>query len=273
MDEKPRAAQAIAERLGDKGLLVVLTGAGISAESGIPTFRGPGGFWTVGSEAYRPEEMATFGMFTRHPEAVWQWYLYRFGLCRHAEPNPGHRAVREMEEALTDRFLLITQNVDGLHLRAGNTEARTFQIHGNIGKVRCSRECTHDVRPMPAAVREKAKEAPLTEDDRAALHCPGCGAWQRPHVLWFDESYNEHHYRFESSIQAAIAADVLITVGTSGATNLPTQVGTIAAQKGALLVDVNPEANPFSDLATRAGGHFLKGPSGTVLPEIAKALT
>jgi NAD-dependent deacetylase len=254
------------------GRLVVLTGAGISAESGIPTFRGPEGYWTVGSREYRPEEMATFHMFSQNPDEVWQWYLYRLGVCRGADPNPGHAAVRRMEEILGDRFLLLTQNVDGLHLRAGNSMERTYQIHGNIEFVRCANECSRDIRPLPEAVKPKTKEEPLTDADREALACPGCGEMSRPHVLWFDEYYDEEHYRFNSSIEAAAAADLLISVGTSGATNLPMQVGTLAAGKGALLVDVNPNSNPFSEMALRTGGHFCQGPSGEILPGMAKAL-
>jgi NAD-dependent deacetylase len=260
--------KAISERVGDTGKLVVLTGAGISAESGIPTFRGPEGFWTLGSKEYRPEEIATYRMFSSRPEEIWQWYLYRIGLCRKAEPNAAHFAVQQIEKNLGDRFLLITQNVDGLHLRAGSSIERTYQIHGNIEHVRCLGECTGEVYPLPPEVSEKTREEPLNESDRAALKCPRCGDWLRPHVLWFDETYDETHYRFSSSIQAAVETNVLITVGTSGATNLPLQVGALAAERGALLVDVNPDPNPFSALAERAGGYFLQGKAGKVLPTL-----
>ena len=123
--------QLYALRDGD-GSLVVLSGAGISAESGIPTFRGKEGYWTVGSTEYHPQEMATFAMFTREPEAIWGWYLYRRTVCHEAGPNAGHQAVVRMEQALGDRFLLITQNVDGLHLRAGNSLERTFQDRKSV---------------------------------------------------------------------------------------------------------------------------------------------
>jgi NAD-dependent deacetylase len=268
-DELLAAARAIAAK---EGRLVVLTGAGISAESGIPTFRGPEGYWTVGSREYRPEEMATLSMFSRNPDEVWQWYLYRLGVCRRAEPNAGHLAVKRMEDALGDRFLLITQNVDGLHLRAGSSLERTYQIHGNIDFMRCANDCTRDFFPLPDSVETKGKDDPLTDADREALKCPRCGGLGRPHVLWFDECYDEEHYRFNSSIQAAVDADMLLIVGTSGATNLPMQVGAIAARSGALLVDVNPDPNPFSALAEQSGGFFCQGPSGAVLPAIADAL-
>jgi NAD-dependent deacetylase len=256
----------------DKGTVVVMTGAGISAESGIPTFRGREGYWTVGSREYHPQEMATFAMFSREQEAVWSWYLYRRGVCRGAEPNAGHEAVVAMERALGDRFLLITQNVDGLHLRAGNTLARTFQIHGNIDFARCAAECGQPIFTLPEDLT-KEKGARLTEEELARLRCPSCGGWARPHVLWFDECYDEEHFRFESSLRAAAAASLLLVVGTSGATNLPMQVGQLALHQGATIVDVNPDPNPFSQMALHAErGHFLQGPSGAFLPQIAAAL-
>ena len=252
--------------------LVVLSGAGISAESGIPTFRGPEGYWTVGSRHCRPEEMATLGMFRSKPDEVWRWYLRRLAVCRGAEPNAAHRAVVDMERLFGDRFLLITQNVDGLHLRAGNTPERTYQIHGNINFVRCARSCSDDIYPLPASVELKARDEPLSDADRAALRCPACGAWARPHVLWFDEYYDEELYRFNSSIEAAAGAGMLLIVGTSGATSLPMQIGSVAAGRGALLVDVNPDRNPFSAMAERANGFFLDGAAGTVLPSLLEAM-
>src|SRR5512138_4021579 len=109
-----------------RGSVVVLTGAGVSAESGIPTFRGAEGFWVVGSRNYMPQEMATHAMFERDPQEVWRWYLYRFGVCARVEPNPAHHALAALDRALGDRFTLVTQNIDGLHLRAGATPERTY---------------------------------------------------------------------------------------------------------------------------------------------------
>ncbi len=260
--------EAIGNVAQSQGKIVVLTGAGISAESGIPTFRGPEGYWTVGSRNYRPEEMATFAMFSRNPEIVWQWYLYRIGICRAATPNAGHQAVLRMEQQLGERFLLITQNVDGLHLRTGNSLERTFQIHGNIETLRCSRECSKETYSIPESVGVKARDESLNNVEIEALKCPKCKSWLRPHVLWFDESYDEENYRFNSSIEAATNADLLLVVGTSGATNLPMQVGTIAARKGAVIIDVNPDFNPFSAIAAKNGGFFLQGPAGQILPDL-----
>jgi len=255
------------------GTLVALTGAGISAESGIPTFRGKEGYWTVGSTEYHPQEMATHAMFSREPEEVWAWYLYRRTVCRAAGPNEGHRAVVDMEQALGDRFLLLTQNVDGLHLRAGNSPGRTFQIHGNIDFARCDADCGQAIFALPDDLSDKEKGAGITDEERGILRCPSCGGWARPHVLWFDECYDEEHFRFDSSMRAAVAASVLLVVGTSGATNLPMQVGQAALRHGALIIDVNPEPNPFSSMATRAEtGYYLQGGGGDMLPAIAACL-
>ena len=253
--------------------LVVLTGAGISAESGIPTFRGKEGYWTVGAREYHPQEMATHAMFSAQPEAVWAWYLYRRGVCRNAAPNAGHRAVVEMEEHLGDRFLLITQNVDGLHLRAGNSSERTYQIHGNIDYARCDSQCGQTRWLLDEALQIKEKGKPIGDLEIDALRCPRCHDWARPHVLWFDESYDNENFHFNASLEAASSADVLLVVGTSGATNLPMQVGAAAREIGATVVDVNPQANPFSQLAqSAANGYFLQGPSSDFLPAIACAL-
>lgn len=251
------------------GRLVALTGAGISAESGIPTFRGKEGYWVVGSREYQPQEMATYAMFRQQPEAVWAWYLYRRGVCRAAAPNPGHLALVELERLLGDRFLLITQNVDGLHLRAGNSPERTYQIHGNIDYARCADECGQPLWRLPEEIPARPRGAALEEEDRRLLRCPSCGGWARPHVLWFDEYYDEEHFRFASSLRAANQAAVLLVVGTSGATNLPMQVGTQALQAGALIIDINPEPNPFSRMASLAErGHFLQGPAARWLPAL-----
>lgn len=257
-----------------KGRITFLTGAGISAESGIPTFRGPEGYWTVGSKVYHPQEMATFEMFSRIPEEVWKWYLYRMGVCAHAQPNAGHRALVELENYFGDRFTLITQNIDGLHLRAGNSIERTYQIHGNVFFMRCALECSEEVYPIPETVSAKTKEESLSKEDREALRCPRCGARTRPHVLLFDESYNEQHYHFYSSMTVAQQTELLVVVGTAGATNLPNQVAREVYRNNGLILDINIEANPFSELAqTTQQGIFIQQPSATALPELQNILS
>ena len=257
-----------------QGLVLWLTGAGVSAESGIPTFRGEDGYWRVGSRNYQPEEMATMTAFREMPDEVWAWYLYRRGVCRGAEPNSAHRAIARAEKRGSHGFLLVTQNVDGLHVRAGNSLERTYQIHGNIDFMRCTRECLPGPVPLPEGVDvawERGRS--LTDAERSLLVCPDCGAPARPHVLWFDESYDEENFRFQSSIEAARNASVLIIAGTTGATSLPMHIGTMAAQRGVPMLVVNPEPNPFSAMVQRTGrGAFLQGTAGEWVPQLVDAL-
>ncbi|MFQ5658908.1 MAG: NAD-dependent deacetylase [Gammaproteobacteria bacterium] len=250
--------------------ITVLTGAGISAESGIPTFRGPEGYWTVGSRVYMPQEMATREVFLQHPIEVWQWYLYRLGVCLHVEPNDGHRAIARMEQSLGDRFILITQNIDNLHIRAGNSLERTYQIHGNINFTRCSCECSMQLYPLPDGLKIKREREELDKAEIQLLHCPDCGGWLRPHVLWFDEFYDEKYFRYESTIMAAANTDLLIIAGTSGATSLPNHVAEIVYNNGKPIIDINIEENPFSELARKSSnGLFIKESSAQVFPNIA----
>ncbi len=266
---EPDLARILSDVGDRRGAVVALTGAGISAESGIPTFRGEEGYWVIGSRNYMPQEMATHEMFERAPDEVWRWYLYRFGVCKDARPNAGHDALVTLERALGDRFTLVTQNIDGLHRRAGSK--RVFCIHGDAAWVRCDAECGLGVADLAPIVPRG--DGPLTPAEKAALTCPRCGGWLRPHVLWFDECYDEEHYRMDSALRAAKDADLLLVVGTSGATNLPMQIGRLAFQRGAALVDVNPEANPFADLAERSErGFFARGSACDRLPEIVRAL-
>lgn len=252
--------------------LVFLTGAGISAESGVPTFRGEEGYWTVGSTNYHPMDLATNRSFRRMPDDVWSWYLYRRTVCGKALPNSGHHALARLEEVLGDRFLLVTQNVDGLHRRAGNSAERIFEVHGNIEQMRCWQECTLTPFAIPETVAEKGKGGGFTDHDRAHLVCPHCGGRSRPHVLWFDECYDEERFRFESSLRAVKNAGALITVGSSGTTNLPMQMAHLAASNGAVLIDINPEPNPFAKLAQSSGGLWMAKPAGNALAEIQKTL-
>jgi NAD-dependent deacetylase len=257
---------------GNKSI-TVLTGAGISAESGIPTFRGPEGFWTIGSRNYHPQEMATLAMFNRDPDSVWAWYLYRMGLCQKARPNAGHLALAAMESCLGNQFTLITQNVDNLHILAGNSLSRTLQIHGNIFQTRCASACTDKIRPLPDGVSPKEKGAALTERDRRHLVCPACGGWLRPHVLWFDETYNERHFRFNTALETATRTGLLITVGTAGATTLPNHIVNLVHGHGGLLIDINVADNPFGSLAKQSvQGVFVKRAGSEALAALARAV-
>lgn len=270
MDE---ALKALLDRVKSSDrLLVVLTGAGISAESGVPTFRGKEGYWTIGSTEYHPQELATYEAFRRMPDDVWQWYLYRRTVCRRAEPNVAHRALVALEQSAGDRFRLITQNVDGLHLRAGSSLAHTYQIHGNIDFMRCAEECTTTVYPIPEGMGDVARDHTLSKEELALLRCPRCTSRSRPHVLWFDEGYDEPRYRWQSSIQAARDAALVLVVGTSAQTNLPWQVVTLGARSGAVIIDVNTDDNAFAEIA-REHGHAARGTACELVPRIVDELS
>lgn len=255
-----------------RGRLVVLTGAGISTASGIPTFRGPEGYWTIGAREYQPQEIATWAFFDTHPEDVWSWYLYRRSVCRAARPNAAHQALVEIEAHLHDRFLLVTQNVDGLHCRAGSSRERTYEIHGNLDRMRCAHECGAAPRAVPENFDAWDRETRLDTSARAALRCPKCRGWMRPHVLWFDESYDEERYRFESSMHAVRDAALLLVVGTSGATSLPWAMGQLAVACGIPVADVNPEDNPFAKLAA-PHGLVWRHDADVVLPQLVSSFT
>jgi NAD-dependent deacetylase len=253
-------------------LLTVMTGAGVSAESGIPTFRGPEGYWTVGSRVYQPQEISTNVMLKSKPEEVWMWFLYRRGVCKAAHPNLGHTAIVELERLLGDRFILITQNIDGLHSRAGNSPARTYKIHGDLGFMRCMAECHSRIYPIPESIPAKERGGHLTAEELLLLHCPVCGGMSRPHVLLWDEYYDEELYRAVSALEAADNAAVLIVVGTTGSTNLPNQIVDRFMRRGGLMIDINIESNIFATRAMRSGGYSLRVSSAKALPLIVEIL-
>ena len=257
--------------LATPGTVIALTGAGVSAESGIPTFRGKEGYWTINTVEHRPQELATHAAFDSMPWVVWAWYLYRRGVCRRASPNPAHRALVELARALPERFALVTQNVDGLHSRAGSPQTGTFAIHGDIDQMRCGRDCVPDRWPIPDAVPELGKGSGVPGEVRALLRCPRCGGMARPHVLWFDESYDEARFFCDTVCGLARRAALVIVAGTSAQTSLPWRVVTLAAGAGAIIVDINVEDNPFGDIAMASGG-VVRAPAGTVLPALVAAL-
>jgi NAD-dependent deacetylase len=273
-DGPTRAGARLRQALAGGGPLVVLTGAGISAESGVPTFRGAEGYWRVGSRNYHPMELATRAAFEAMPAEIWRWYLHRRAVCRAAAPNAAHRALAAADGALGERLLLVTQNVDGLHRRAGSTPARCYEIHGNIDHCRCAREddCPEGAGAQPRPLREDLAGADAA-GDAPALRCP-CGSWLRPHVLWFDESYDEARYRYRSTCAAMERAAALLVVGTSGATSLPALMCERAAARRIALVVVDPERTPFAALAEGTpGGMFLQGAATATVPALVGAIT
>ncbi len=267
-----KATEELKSFISNKSRITVLTGAGVSAESGIPTFRGPEGYWTVGSENYQFQEISNFRMFQFQPKEVWKWFLFRRGVCNHALPNAGHFALAELANMLQDRFTLITQNVDGLHLRAGNRLENTFQIHGNLNYMRCAVECCDKVYPLPDEIPFIEREENLENKYWDLLVCPHCESITRPHVLLWDETYNEPYYRYESAMRSASTTDLLIIVGTTGAANLPNQIAHLVYRQQGYIWDINIERNHFSDIAERSNGFFIQAESGSALPKIMEVL-
>ena len=193
-------------RLDAARRVFVLTGAGMSAESGIPTFReAQTGIWS----RYNPQELATQEAFEADPARVWRWYEHRRTAVREARPHAGHGALVELE-SLLPKLTIATQNVDGLHLRAGSHPEKTYQIHGNVFFMRCAAECRPDLLALPEDLIGRDKDQPLAAHEKHLLACPACGGRARPHVLWFDEIYNEHHFRFQSALRAARATRLLV---------------------------------------------------------------
>jgi NAD-dependent deacetylase len=225
--------------------IAVLTGSGISAESGIPTFRGAaGGLWA----RYDPQELATPEAFARNPHLVWEWYGWRRSLVREAGPNPAHLALAEMER-MFPAFTLITQNVDGLHERAGSRNI--LELHGNILRSRCSAE-------GGVAEPRDAEETPP--------RCPGCGALLRPDVVWFGEALPADAVR--RAFDAARTCEVFLSVGTSTLVYPAAALPEEAAASGALVTEVNPEETRFTPRAD----FVLRGRAGEVLPELVEEL-
>jgi NAD-dependent deacetylase len=225
--------------------IVVLTGAGISAESGVPTFRGEDGLW----RRYRAEELATLAAFQANPKLVWEWYDWRRGIIGKAAPNPGHKAIAEMEQ-IFPHLSLITQNVDGLHRRAGTT--RLIEIHGNLWQVRCVREgrMQEDTRcPLPAI-------PPRCE----------CGALLRPHVIWFGEPLDQGDLAQAYSLIEE--CDLLLVVGTSAVVQPVASFPLIAKQAGAFVLEVNMGPTPLSSIADAS----FHGKAGEVLPALLQEI-
>eukprot|EP00761_Pharyngomonas_kirbyi_P006847 gb/GECH01006856.1/.p1 GENE.gb/GECH01006856.1/~~gb/GECH01006856.1/.p1 ORF type:complete len:290 (+),score=52.55 gb/GECH01006856.1/:1-870(+) len=255
---------------------VFIVGAGLSAESGVPTFRGPEGFWRIGSRNYIPEEMATRAMFEKYPEEVWKCmlsligYNYRRGLVNKVQPNPGHYALVDLEKIFTEKlqnrnFAVITQNVDGLHLRAGQSLDRCFHVHGNINYMRdADDESNRKLYPIPAQFNPQTKDGGInipTIPDR-----PNHRA--RPHVLWFDEYYEEDIFQSDTAMKAALASDLVFVIGTALQTNLAATAVQHALQSHKSLIEINTE--PLEELSHFSSDKVMQipGKSGEILPDI-----
>lgn len=222
--------------------MVALTGAGVSAESGVPTFRGPQGLW----RRFRPEQLANPRAFRRDPRLVWEWYRWRQEIIGGCQPNPGHRALAAMEREWAD-FLLVTQNIDGLHQQAGSR--RVLELHGNLWQARCL---------------EEGSPRPFTAGEELPPRCE-CGALLRPHVVWFGEALDAEV--LEQAFEAARACQVLLVVGTSARVAPASALPAVARAAGATVVEVNPQPSGATPLAQAA----LRVPSGEVLPRLLEA--
>jgi NAD-dependent deacetylase len=224
--------------------IVVLTGAGISAESSVPTFRDPQiGLWSQ----YRPEELATPQAFQRNPALVWEWYEWRRGMLANASPNLGHDSLVIMETRVPN-FVLITQNIDGLHQQAGSE--KVIELHGNIFRNKCFVEGTI------IDTYQKSNDVPP--------RCPNCGAYIRPDVVWFGESLSQAD--IQSAWDSAMNCDVFFSIGTSSLVQPAASLPSIALDAGATVLEINITETPLTPYAS----HSLLGPAGEILPELVR---
>lgn len=223
-------------------VIAVLTGAGISAESGVPTFRGPQGLW----RNFRPEQLASPDAFRRDPRLVWEWYDWRRELVRKCEPNAGHLALAELECARPEATTIVTQNVDGLHARAGSRNL--IELHGNLYRARCTKERN-----------TIAFEPPI----EAIPPMCGCGAMLRPDIVWFGESLDSSN--MDRATNAAANADLLLIVGTSGV--VYPAAGLVYVARGTT-VEINPDETPLTEQCDFS----LQMPSTQALPRLVDAI-
>lgn len=225
--------------------VVVLTGAGISAESGVPTFRDAlTGLWAK----YDPQELATPEAFRNNPRLVWEWYAWRRNLVSEVEPNPGHLALAALERRVSE-FTLITQNVDSLHQRAGST--LVIELHGNLSRVKCSEE-------------DRIVET-WAESGDIPPRCPFCGGMLRPDVVWFGEMLPVQELR--RAIQASRSADMFLTIGTSALVQPAASLPFEALENGAEVIEINIDRTPLSPWMT----YTLQGKAGVILPALIEA--
>ena len=234
------------EALSRARSIAILTGAGISAESGIPTFRDAlTGLW----EQFKPEELATPAAFLANPKRVWEWYAWRREKVAGAKPNPGHTALAEIERKCIARdanFTLITQNVDGLHQVAGSRNV--IELHGNICRVKC-----FDHHHAVASWSETGEIPP---------RCPQCGSMLRPDVVWFGEMLPDD--ALETAMQAARSCEVFLSVGTSTVVEPAASLPFVARQAGAMVIEINREPTPLTTVSQIS----LRGAAEEILPQL-----
>jgi len=238
--------EEVVEFLAGAGRVAVLTGAGISAESGVPTFRGKDGLW----KQYKAETLATPEAFERDPKLVWEWYDWRRGLIAPVEPNAGHRVIAGWE-SLFGEMAVITQNVDGLHAKAGSQNV--VELHGNIWKLRCTREGTV----------EEVRDNPLPHIPPV---CPNCGSFLRPHIVWFGESLDP--VVLDRATDLSESCQVMFVIGTSAVVHPAASLPYAAARAGAKIIEVNLEPTSLTPHAN----FFFPGKAGEILPVLDRQL-
>lgn len=265
-----RILEQIKTCLSTERKISFLVGAGISAESGIPTFRGEDGYWVSGSKNYKAQEIGTKRMFNIASHEVLKFYLYRKSITEFAKPNQSHLMLRDIELLLQDNFALISQNVDSLHKKAGNSSNRTFLIHGDHDFMRCGDDCTNELYPFPKEIELKDREKNrLTFEEIEILKCPKCGEVLRPHVLWFDEFYDEIFFKQKTVLRISKETGLLFILGTSGETTLPQVIAKNVLANSGLVVDINIADNYFSNLLlTKKNGIVIKENSSIFLTEL-----
>ncbi len=264
MHERPTDVaipQDVVERMQAARRIFVLTGAGVSAESGIETFRAPGtGLWSQ----YSPKEVATPEAWARDPVKVWSWYSYRRRGARRAQPNPAHLALAQLERRIP-QFTLATQNVDGLHQRAGSVSV--VELHGSLFRFRCVREGISVAYVEPDDEAPQATEHLETEEIMTQPPtCPDCGANVRPDIVWFGEALPVEPWQMAED--AASACDVCLVVGTSALVAPAAGLPRLARSHGAYLIEINPEATALTSLA-----HWsARERAGVALPALLAAI-
>ncbi len=243
MTSTPPEIQRVRDWLATAARVTVLTGAGISAESGVPTFRGKDGLW----QGFRATELATPEAFAHDPKLVWKFYNWRRELLAPLKPNPAHEALVRLEGRVS-QFTLLTQNIDDLHRKAGSRNI--VELHGNIWLVRCIR-CLRVTR---------TEEVPLPE----LPTCRECGDLLRPHVVWFGEALDPGD--LERAVDASRSCQVMLVIGTSAVVQPAASLALVARERGARVVEVNLEATPYTHLLDAA----LHGKAGTLVPQLVE---
>ncbi len=238
--------EKLLEKLAGARKVAMLTGAGISAESGIKTFRDPDGLWS----RLNPEELASMEGFLANPDVVWAWYRQRVQIINGTGPNPGHYAIAEMQN-MFPKFSLATQNVDRLHQRAGSKNVQ--ELHGNIVENHCAR-C------------RKPYTGEIDTNNASLPRCTYCGGMIRPSVVWFGENLPVE--ALENAEQAAVDCDVYFSVGTSAEVYPAAGLPIIAHRAGAFVVEVNPNVTSLTSIADAV----LRSPAGVALPALVEAL-